>query len=205
METTACDASARVHDTHADAPTRQVFAQNTGLCMESVVRNGEIALNLGCGGMQWPGWVGVDLDRRADTVHDIRTLPFEDNVADRIAAIHVLAHLYPWEIESVMKEWVRVLKPGGWLIVELPCMDKVFRIIADCLNEDVPFSPTMVAVSLWGDPHDHTPAMTHKWGYCMEDMRQLFAQAGLVEIGVFDPLYHFLERDMRIMARKELA
>jgi ubiquinone/menaquinone biosynthesis C-methylase UbiE len=46
-------------------------------------------------------------------------LSFGDNVFDRVIAAHVLEHLvHP---HRVLREWARVLKPGGVLSLVLPC------------------------------------------------------------------------------------
>lgn len=50
---------------------------------------------------------------------DATRLDFPDDHADRLIATHVLEHLpRPHE---VLREWVRVLKPGGVLTLVLPC------------------------------------------------------------------------------------
>lgn len=50
---------------------------------------------------------------------DANKLSFENNSFDRVIAAHVLEHLYrPCD---VMREWVRVLKPGGFMTLVLPC------------------------------------------------------------------------------------
>lgn len=46
-------------------------------------------------------------------------LSFEDSTFDRVIATHVLEHLY--RPHEVLREWVRVLKPGGVLSIVLPC------------------------------------------------------------------------------------
>ncbi len=46
-------------------------------------------------------------------------LTFEDSAFDRVIAAHVLEHLY--KPHEVLREWVRVLKPGGVLTLVLPC------------------------------------------------------------------------------------
>ena len=52
---------------------------------------------------------------------DIRNLEvFEDNSAEEILSVHVIEHFYYWEVADVLKEWVRVLKPGGRMIIECP-------------------------------------------------------------------------------------
>ena len=50
---------------------------------------------------------------------DATNLSFSDASFDRLIATHVLEHLFcPHE---VLREWVRVLKPGGVLSIVLPC------------------------------------------------------------------------------------
>lgn len=58
-------------------------------------------------------------DRFDFKVEDARTLSFKDASFDRLIATHVLEHMvHPHE---VLREWTRVLKPGGTLSLVLPC------------------------------------------------------------------------------------
>lgn len=50
---------------------------------------------------------------------DATMLTFPDSSFDRVIATHVLEHLY--KPHEVLREWVRVLKPGGTLSLVLPC------------------------------------------------------------------------------------
>ncbi|MCB1438726.1 MAG: class I SAM-dependent methyltransferase [Nitratireductor sp.] len=60
-----------------------------------------------------------DDNRFEYSVEDARKLSFEDHSFDRLIATHVLEHLvHPHE---VLREWTRVLKPGGTLSLVLPC------------------------------------------------------------------------------------
>ena len=52
-------------------------------------------------------------------IEDATRLSFADNQFDRVIAAHVLEHLY--KPHEVLREWVRVLKPGGVLSLVLPC------------------------------------------------------------------------------------
>ena len=52
-------------------------------------------------------------------VEDARSLSFEDATFDRVIATHVLEHIpHPHEI---LREWTRLVKPGGTLSLVLPC------------------------------------------------------------------------------------
>lgn len=50
---------------------------------------------------------------------DATALSFADASVDRLVACHVLEHLP--EPHQVLREWVRVLRPGGVLSIVLPC------------------------------------------------------------------------------------
>lgn len=50
---------------------------------------------------------------------DATRLDFDDAGFDRLIAVHVLEHLY--RPHEVLREWARVLKPGGILSLVLPC------------------------------------------------------------------------------------
>ena len=80
-------------------------------------------INLGCGTQPIPNWFNVDLNsERADLKWDLRRpLPFSNNSVMRINCAHVLEHLDPdAELPSVLKEMVRILKPGGRIRVVVP-------------------------------------------------------------------------------------
>jgi predicted SAM-dependent methyltransferase len=125
-----------------------------------------------------------------------------DGCADRLAAIHVLEHFYEWEAAPMLTEWKRVLKPGGHLILELPCMDKVLDYIRRALNERVPVNLAFSWWAFWGDPKHHDPLMAHKFGYTYDMLQKLLLRVGFEEITFERPQYHFAERDMRVVALK---
>lgn len=114
-----------------------------------------------------------------------------------MAAIHVLEHFYQWEAEPLLKEWKRILKPGGKMILELPCMDKVFAYVAQCIKYKENMMQFMTLDALYGDPRNGEVAMAHKWGYFVQPMRELLERVGMREIIYCAPRYHFHFRDMR--------
>lgn len=154
-------------------------------------------LHLGCGRKRWPGFINIDL-QNSDLDCDIRVLPFDDGSADEIHAIHVCEHFMLTEIVAVLKEWRRVLKPDGILVVELPCWDKVRIHIAN----DEPDNMTRWA--LYGDPKTHKdgiPAL-HKWCYAQNEFVELLKLAGFRKVESTIPEYHVPNRDMRLIATK---
>jgi len=77
--------------------------------------------NLGSGGVSivetYPNCdiINVDIrdDAQPDYRCDLRSLPFENGYFDVVYSSHVLEHFGRKEILPLLKEWKRVLKPGG--------------------------------------------------------------------------------------------
>jgi ubiquinone/menaquinone biosynthesis C-methylase UbiE len=52
-------------------------------------------------------------------MEDAARLSFPDRSFDRLIATHVLEHLI--QPHEVLREWARLVKPGGYLSIVLPC------------------------------------------------------------------------------------
>lgn len=154
-------------------------------------------LHLGCGKKKWPGFVNIDL-KGSDLDCDITALPLADEVATEIHAIHVCEHFFRHELAEVLTEWKRVLSPSGTLTVELPCWDKVHRLIAAGAPEN------LTRWALYGEPRTHLdgyPAL-HKWCWSIEEFRAVLMFVGFRNICNETPLFHQPIRDMRFAATK---
>ncbi len=89
-------------------------------------------LNLGCQIHYFDGWinqdiVGDDPNMKVDLICDANKLPYEDNTLDFIYAGHLVEHFYPDTLEVAIREWHRVLRPGGSLVIVTPDCGTVFR------------------------------------------------------------------------------
>lgn len=89
--------------------------------------NKDIKLNLGSGGINYPGYLSVDFhDPRAHILMDCtKKLDFEDNTVSSIMASHLFEHINPYLTHDVLVEWLRTLKPGGRLIMEMPDIEQL--------------------------------------------------------------------------------
>ncbi len=166
-----------------------------------------INLNIGCGAKVWPGFTNIDFPanwsgRKPDIECDIRQIPLPDNHADCAYAIHVLEHFYRWEAEDVLREWVRVLKPGGTLIIEVPCLDKVIHKFAQYIKHKQEINPQMTMWRLYGDPFYKDPVMVHRWCWSVQELIAQMEEIGLKDVKYSDPEYHHPEADMRITGIK---
>jgi SAM-dependent methyltransferase len=100
-----------------------------------------VILNIGCGESLLPDCINVDCTTNAlvkpDLVCDVRkeALPYEDESVDEIWMIHALEHieLYYWEV--IFKEFARVLKPNGILLLAYPEFEKCAKNFVDNTND----------------------------------------------------------------------
>lgn len=80
-------------------------------------------LHLGCGKRFIPGFIHIDAVefQHIDHVSSIDNLSFlPENSVELIYVCHVLEHFKRKTLASVLKEWWRVLKPGGILRISVP-------------------------------------------------------------------------------------
>ena len=84
-----------------------------------------IRLYLGCGDKRKKGYINVDKYVSAPDVvgMDPLHLPYENGVVDVILTEHMLEHLGKQEVPLALKEWARVLKPHGKLLMNLPNLE----------------------------------------------------------------------------------
>lgn len=114
--------------TFKDIPeyTRFIVKKNGLVNVKKYNRN--IRLNVGAGGIEYPGYLSLDLqDRRASIIMDMTKLDFEENSVSEILAVHSLEHISPYSLLDTLKLWFKVLKPGGKLTAELPDLEALCR------------------------------------------------------------------------------
>ena len=81
-------------------------------------------IDVGSGGRSpVPGQVRADCDRdrKPDIIVDSFKLPVKDNEFDYLTNLHVLEHFD--DTGKVIREWLRVVKPGGYVLCVLPDKD----------------------------------------------------------------------------------
>jgi len=100
-------------------------------------------LNFGSANDNIEGFKNVDAlewGGNTDIIWDLTKYPypFDDEVADEIRAVELLEHISFRETINVLKEWNRILKPGGKLHIQVPAIDKMCNMftrkqICDCV------------------------------------------------------------------------
>jgi ubiquinone/menaquinone biosynthesis C-methylase UbiE len=89
-----------------------------------------IKLHLGCGKRDFGSdWIHID---GGDYPHlyskSITELPFDENCVDLIYSSHNLEYFDRQEVNIVLNEWFRVLKPGGILRIAVPDFETMSKL-----------------------------------------------------------------------------
>lgn len=89
-----------------------------------------VKLHLGCGKRDFgPSWDHIDMaDFPHIKSHDVTKLPYESGTVDIIYACHLIAYFDRDEFKEVLKEWRRVLRPGGCLRIATPDFYQMAKI-----------------------------------------------------------------------------
>jgi len=113
-------------------------------------------LHIGCGpkhkdqttrGFNTDAWTELRFDIDESVKPDlVGTMTDMSSVADEsvdaIFSSHNIEHLYPHEVALALKEFLRVLKPDGFLVVTCPDLQSVCKLVAeDKLTEAAYVSP----------------------------------------------------------------
>ena len=107
--------------TRALDKTPRALRSRLGLDDRSAV--GSRKIELGGGPHPLSGYLHVDADWHSSHLEAIAgaaDLPFPDDFAEEIVAIHLLEHVHPTAVAATLAEWRRVLRPGGVLQVHVP-------------------------------------------------------------------------------------
>ncbi|MDH6116833.1 class I SAM-dependent methyltransferase [Kitasatospora sp. GAS204B] len=138
-----------------------------GIVLEELAGSSGIVLDVGCGNGKFVSRlhndrpdlqvVGMDISagiladvKKPVLVADVQALPFADDSAHAVLALHMLYHVS--DIEATIKELARVLRPGGALIASTNSdtdkqeLDKLWaRAAGDVLG--IPKGPARVSLS----------------------------------------------------------
>ena len=166
-------------------------------------------LNVGCGRHARPEYFGAEWEEvRLDI--DPETKP--DIVADMVDmgpigpfgvvyTSHAIEHLYPHDVQKALREFLRVLLPGGFAMVIVPDLEGVK--LTDGVLYECPDGPITAMDMIYGHVGtlQNNPHMAHHCGFVGETLKAALLDAGFqsVEIKRFSPY------NLMAVAQKESA
>jgi predicted SAM-dependent methyltransferase len=164
-----------------------------------VFENLPIRIDIGAGIKRDDGWTTVGLDPEHEIRCDVRSIPVPDEYADEARSIHVIEHIPFTDVPATLKEWFRILKPGGLLIVECPDLLKCCRNVVNKISDE-----RNGLLGLFGDIYGNDPLMLHQFLIDTDRMKKLFTEAGFIKVKDRPTEFHGKRqnRDMRIEGRK---
>lgn len=147
------------------------------------------ALNLGCGPIYLNSTPGIDwensdfaetepsaswqIDKKRDFTQPLSDIP--DNSIKFIVAWHIIEHVGLHENAALVKEWLRVLEPGGKVFIACPNISKIAQNI---VSGTPPWNdPYIMMVNLFG-PYNGFVGDYHKWGYTEDSLSKLLLDNG---------------------------
>ncbi len=140
-----------------------------------------VKLHIGCGHRYIPGFIHIDV-RKLPHVNYVTSADklgmFEDNTVDLVYSSHVLEHFRRHEIENVLKEWFRVLKPGGILRLAVPDFEKLVEVYLKTNDLKVILGPLVGG-------QDY-PENTHYVAFDYPSLSEVLKKAGFKNVHRYD-------------------
>lgn len=143
-----------------------------------------LRINAGSGQRKFSApWINCDINPRwsPDLVADMAFLPYPDSSCSMIVSHHTLEHVELSKADDMLREWHRLLAPGGSLLIFVPDMRTLATVWLAGQIDDYIFM-----VNTYGAYMGHE-ADTHKWGYYYLSLaKKLRAVAPWREVKLFD-------------------
>jgi hypothetical protein len=144
-----------------------------------------VRVHLGSGSDYRPGWLNVDTDEACnpDVLARAEALPMLDtDSVDVLEACHLFEHLTFGEAHGALREWSRVLRPGGELFLELPDLAASVALLGQHVD-DGGYDLGMVGIYGWPpDVEAHGTPMMHKWGWTRDTIARALEGAGFARV-----------------------
>lgn len=156
-------------------------------------------LHLGCGHARIEGMINCDkFSELADRKVDASDLSeFVDESVDLIEHHHMIEHLSFTEAAAAVREWARVLRPGGWIIITCPNLDWVIKKWQASVDEE---RWGYVIKMIFGS-QEHE-GMFHRSGYNEGRMRRLLGSHGIQVEFAFTPYPQRPTPSLLVIGRK---
>lgn len=184
----------------------QITHENLAAFIPSLRQAGQkTLLHVGCGTatrqrlpacFQRPEWREVRLDIDPSVKPDITAsiadmAPVREASADAVWSSHNLEHLETHQVPGALQEFRRVIRPGGFALINVPNLERIAQLITEGKLEEVlyqsPAGPIRPIDMLFGhgasiERGNHY--MAHRTGFTAKRLGTQLKQAGFQEVRV---------------------
>jgi len=168
-----------------------------------MVDNKKIVLHVGCGPLndltfhphfKREEWDEIRLDIDADvkpdivaSLTDMRVVP--SSSVDAVWSSHNVEHLFPHDVPTALREFLRVLKPDGFALITLPDLQRAAELVAADKLDDVayisPGGPIAAHDIIYGwraETQAGNDFMCHRTGFTAKSLYWALIAAGFAEV-----------------------
>lgn len=135
-------------------------------------------LDMGCGIKPAAGYTGIDLYVVGEGIVNapMWKLPFPDDSIEEVYSCHALEHVPKRGIVPTLKEWHRVLEPGGMVNISVPDLEW-------CCREWLARQTNDWYMDIIFGNQDHAGEF-HMTGFTRDILREYLEQAGFERIDI---------------------
>ena len=140
-------------------------------------------IHLGCGKRNFPGWVNVDLSDYDHIHHRAsidRLVMFDDCCAELIYASHAFEYFDRAQGIQVLKEWRRVLRPGGVLRIAVPDFEALIELYRKNSKLDQILGPLFGRMEV--NAGSGSVFLFHKTVYDFASLSRMLVEAGFMDV-----------------------
>ncbi len=148
-------------------------------------------INLGSGSIRIKNFKSIDAHPFAtsDIIGGIKKIKLKSDSVNIIYNSHVLEHVGRLKTFSVLKEWHRILRPGGSLYISVPNVEVLYKMYLDNINEYHDPNKRKLIDMIVGIIHggQNYRLNVHYNGFSFITLEHLLVAIGFEKVELFDP------------------
>jgi len=143
-------------------------------------------LNLGSGNKRYFDYTSCDKypGKEVDEVFPLDEIPYADNTIQSIHSEHALEHLYREDARIALKEWYRVLVPGGDIHLQMPdlkqCCEKYIQAVNSGNERHAEWYRWTIYGAQISQGDEPMEGQIHYTGFSLEEIKKELEKIGFV-------------------------